>query len=86
MVLDASKTKMVLDASKTKLVLDASKTKMVLDASKTKMMLVFYGIQNGLVSRDEKFCPINVVKCMIRHYSLLHVYVVNSEMRHKGFN
>jgi hypothetical protein len=45
------------------------------------MMLVFYGIQNGLVSRDEKFCPINVVKCMIRHYSLLHVYVVNSEMR-----
>jgi hypothetical protein len=54
---------------------------MVLDASTTKMMLVFYGIQNGLVSRDEKFCPINVVKCMIRHYSLLHVYVVNSEMR-----
>jgi hypothetical protein len=51
---------MVLDASKTKMVLDASNTILVLDASNTILMLVFYGIQNGLVSRDEKFCLINV--------------------------
>jgi hypothetical protein len=30
---------------------------MVLDASKTKLVLVFYGIQNGLVSRDENVLP-----------------------------